>query len=127
MLDREPRVVTALRQMHARLGGPEIEVRCLNALAYLAGEPEPFDIVFLDPPFGSGLLPSVVERLCEGGWLAPGARLYVESDDAALLRSLGARLPVDRLKKAGNVWYGLLRAPDRDEGRRQDDGASEQA
>jgi 16S rRNA (guanine966-N2)-methyltransferase len=31
----------------------------------------PFDVVFLDPPFGEDVLPALLERLVAGGWLAP--------------------------------------------------------
>ena len=41
--------------------------------------PEPFGVVFLDPPFGSELLVSAARRLAERGWLLPQARIYVES------------------------------------------------
>jgi 16S rRNA (guanine966-N2)-methyltransferase len=37
-----------------------------------------FDIVFLDPPYGSGLLEPALRRLLDGGWLAPGARVVAE-------------------------------------------------
>ena len=38
----------------------------------------PFDIVFLDPPYGSGLLAPALASLAAGGWLAPGARIVAE-------------------------------------------------
>jgi 16S rRNA (guanine966-N2)-methyltransferase len=37
-----------------------------------------FDIVFLDPPYGSGLLESALRALEDGGWFAPGARVVAE-------------------------------------------------
>ena len=39
---------------------------------------EAFDIAFLDPPYGAGLLEPALRQLVEGGWLAPGARVVVE-------------------------------------------------
>ncbi|MBV9509245.1 MAG: 16S rRNA (guanine(966)-N(2))-methyltransferase RsmD [Caulobacteraceae bacterium] len=33
----------------------------------------PFDLAFLDPPYGLGLGEQALVRLAEGGWLAPGA------------------------------------------------------
>jgi 16S rRNA (guanine966-N2)-methyltransferase len=38
----------------------------------------PFDIAFLDPPYGAGLVETTLERLREGGWLARGALVVVE-------------------------------------------------
>lgn len=37
-----------------------------------------FDLVFLDPPYGSGLALPTLERLRAQGWLAPAARVVVE-------------------------------------------------
>ncbi len=44
--------------------------------------PGVFNIVFVDPPFGQGLVAPVLERLRSGAWLAPGARVYVEQESA---------------------------------------------
>jgi len=108
MIDRDARVAAGLNQLCVRLDATEIEVRCQDALTFLDGKPEPFDILFLDPPFRSGLLSPVVGRILDGGWLAPMGRVYVESDDENTLRGLDRRLRVERLKRAGNVWFGLL-------------------
>jgi 16S rRNA (guanine966-N2)-methyltransferase len=37
-----------------------------------------YDIVFLDPPWGSGLHGPALASLLAGGWLAPGARIVCE-------------------------------------------------
>ena len=39
----------------------------------------PYDIVFLDPPYGQGLGPRALASAAEGGWLAPGALAVWES------------------------------------------------
>ncbi len=38
----------------------------------------PFDLVFLDPPYHSGLIEPALNGLCEGGWLNPNAVLVIE-------------------------------------------------
>jgi 16S rRNA (guanine966-N2)-methyltransferase len=40
----------------------------------------PFNVVFVDPPFGKGLVAPVLWQLVSGGWLAPDARVYVEQE-----------------------------------------------
>jgi 16S rRNA (guanine966-N2)-methyltransferase len=37
-----------------------------------------FDLAFLDPPYAKGLGEQALQRLAEGGWLAPGAILMFE-------------------------------------------------
>lgn len=44
----------------------------------LPAAPHPFDIVFLDPPYGSGLLAPALASLVDGGWLAVGGRIVGE-------------------------------------------------
>lgn len=38
----------------------------------------PFDLVFLDPPYGKGLGELALSRLLEGGWLSPDAIAVLE-------------------------------------------------
>jgi 16S rRNA (guanine966-N2)-methyltransferase len=37
-----------------------------------------YDIVVMDPPYGSGLIAPTLAALLAGGWLAPGARVVCE-------------------------------------------------
>jgi 16S rRNA (guanine966-N2)-methyltransferase len=61
-----------------RIGTPR-NIRLLRQDASRLGPaPMTFDIIFLDPPYRSGLAASALERLAQGGWLAPEARIVVE-------------------------------------------------
>ncbi len=42
------------------------------------GTMAPFDLGFVDPPYGKGLGEGALLSLAEGAWLAPGARLVLE-------------------------------------------------
>jgi len=46
--------------------------------ARAAGDGAPYDIAFLDPPYGEGLGEAALGRLAGGGWLSPGAILSLE-------------------------------------------------
>ena len=46
---------------------------------WLQGTATPFDIVFLDPPYGSEDLGDLCARLAGNAWLAPGALVYLET------------------------------------------------
>lgn len=97
-----------LRRLAMEWGAEAVEITIGDALMYLSGPPEPFDIVFLDPPFGSGLLEKAAARLQEG-WLAPGARVYVETD-VGESPALPAEWSLHRDKRAGQVAFRLYRA-----------------
>lgn len=43
-----------------------------------AGNMQPFDVAFLDPPYGRGLGEKALAALTEGNWLAPGALAVLE-------------------------------------------------
>jgi 16S rRNA (guanine966-N2)-methyltransferase len=75
----------------------------------------PFDVVFLDPPFGAGLWGKTASRLGSGGWLAPQAFVYLEAPAGALPPGLPATLRPWRDGKAGEVGYHLLRRDARPE------------
>ncbi len=102
-VDRDPRVVAALRANAATLGLGGLEPLRAEAKAFLARETRRFDVVFLDPPFGddpwSWLLPASAARL------APGGLVYAESPSPLAPASPLATVRSDR---AGQVYYHLL-------------------
>jgi 16S rRNA (guanine966-N2)-methyltransferase len=123
-VEREPVAVRELRARLAEWGEEGAEVIAADALQYLAGAaraggaatgasasgvPEPFSIVFLDPPFTSGLLTDSAQRLESGGWLDRNALIYVETDRHQSLPGLPANWQLSRAKQAGTVGYHLLR------------------
>jgi 16S rRNA (guanine966-N2)-methyltransferase len=50
-----------------------------------AGLGDPFNLVFMDPPYALGLVPPVLDQLIRGQWIAPGALIVAEtgSDEPA--------------------------------------------
>jgi len=108
----------AAREIAARLaewGAHAAHVEQADAGRFLDGKPGvPFDIVFLDPPFGSKLLAPAAARLERGGWLSDGALIYVEraaERAAGMPAGAGSELPALwtplKAKQAGEVGYHL--------------------
>jgi 16S rRNA (guanine966-N2)-methyltransferase len=113
LVDRDPEVVRHLRSTLEKLEASHATVQRSDALEFLRGSAvEPFDLVFLDPPFADQLLPQVVRLLAERGWLRPGALVYFERPADEPLLSLPSGWSVIRTKKAGQVGYYLARAED---------------
>lgn len=108
-VDREPQIGRHLTQTLQKLGSSDATVRVEDALRFLRGPPQPFDIVFLDPPFASGLLPEVCASLANG-WLAQDAFIYVECPADAALPAVPPGWSLHRAKRAGQVGYHLFRA-----------------
>ncbi|MBR5218183.1 MAG: 16S rRNA (guanine(966)-N(2))-methyltransferase RsmD [Clostridia bacterium] len=79
-----------------------------DALVYLSGAKESFDIIFIDPPYAAGLYGDVFSLICSGGLLAPDGIIISE-------HKTGCEIPVcppltqvsDR--KYGNVSVAILK------------------
>ncbi len=103
-----------LREAARELALDQVRVVQADALQWLGGAGEPFDIIFLDPPFAAGQLGRCIERLDSGGWLRPGARIYLEADAAVGLPGLPPGWTLEREKRSGQVVYALAQHADAD-------------
>ncbi|HEY0634634.1 MAG TPA: 16S rRNA (guanine(966)-N(2))-methyltransferase RsmD [Gammaproteobacteria bacterium] len=110
LLDRDARVIATLRCHLQTLKAEGATLLQQNALDYLQGEATPFDIVFLDPPFRQGLLQPALQLLHDRGWLAPGARLYIEQESEQPQVALPEGWELLRELKAGQVACRLVQA-----------------
>ena len=108
LVDQAEQVIAVLREQVNILEATQVQLVQGNVLRWLCGTAEPFDIVFLDPPFGQQLLPESMRLLEENGWLAPDAFIYIEMEKG-LQPELPQHWEVYRSKQAGQVGYSLIR------------------
>jgi len=108
LLERSPPVVEQLHENVALLGLDRVQVVQADTLTWLKGDARPFDILFLDPPFTDGLLGESCRLLQTGGWLAAGARIYLEMDVRTALPELPGEWTRLKEKRAGQVCYYLF-------------------
>jgi 16S rRNA (guanine966-N2)-methyltransferase len=106
-VERDPEAVRELRARLTEWGAPNAGIVRGDALAFLGGAAQPFDIVFLDPPFASGLLEAAATLLERNGWLAATARVYVECGARAGLPALPQGWQMLKAKRAGEVGCHL--------------------
>jgi 16S rRNA (guanine966-N2)-methyltransferase len=104
MVERDARSMAALEQ-NARLLGCEAHVELWrgDALEFVRGPERAFDIVFVDPPFDSGLLARIAPELPR--LTRRGGMVYVESADGIELTAPWQRF---RQGRAGQVTYQLF-------------------
>lgn len=107
MVEKEARVARQLGINLASLPGAEGKVINTDAQTFLAGTAEPFDLVFLDPPFHQDLLSQVCALLEQGGWLAPEAKIYIEREQTPNELTLPGNWRQLKDKRAGQVSYQL--------------------
>jgi 16S rRNA (guanine966-N2)-methyltransferase len=107
LVDREVAVVRHLKKALQTFQAANAEVIAADAMAFLGGVPEAYDIVFLDPPFASDVLTKVCQRL-DQGWLRTDAYVYMECSARSPLPMLPPGWVVYRSKRAGEVGYHLI-------------------
>jgi 16S rRNA (guanine966-N2)-methyltransferase len=81
LVENGPRVLPVLRANVAAVGLPGARVVAGPVASVVAaGAPDGFDLVLADPPYSVGVpqVLGVLQALCDGGWLAPGAVVVVE-------------------------------------------------
>ena len=94
----------ALAALRANIAACRAEDRCtVLPVDVLAAPPaRPCGLVFLDPPYGSDLVPRAVERLRASGWIAPGALMVAETGRGEALPEPGTLL-AERVLGAARV------------------------
>ena len=107
-VENSARAAAALKESVKVLEATGARIHQADAIRYLKREPEPFDIVFLDPPFADDLLEDLCRLLSEGNWLADGARVYLEQDRERPLPALPDGWTIINDKTAGQVRYALV-------------------
>ena len=109
-VDPSPAAMRSLRAELTRLRGSDrARVLDMGAARFLGTPGEPFDLVFLDPPFGQGALEEYVPLLDSGHWVENGTLVYLECARATGVPPLPAHWELLKSKSAGEVGYHLAR------------------
>ena len=91
------------------LDAVDAEIRRGDAFDFLRkANADPFDIIFLDPPFADDLLDDLCRLLDGGPLLEDGALVYIEEDRAKPEVELPPGWVRLKSKSAGNVRYSLV-------------------
>jgi 16S rRNA (guanine966-N2)-methyltransferase len=109
MVDQDPVVVRTLREQLQQLEFDSAQVIQQDVISWLSmATAGSFDVVFLDPPFRENRLPDCIRLLEASGWLAAGARIYIEAEKACT-PELPDSWELYRSKHAGQVGYHLAK------------------
>lgn len=79
-----------------------------DAMKFLRQASEPFDLIFLDPPYRQGFLPLVLDQVVEQGLLAEHGFIYLEHESEESFDWTDWSLDVRKESKAGQVSGFLL-------------------
>ena len=111
-VDNVQAVVSQLNQNLTMLKNEKGQVFRGDALSFVQRDDMvPFDVIFLDPPFRSGLLGKSISALEQSSCLKKGSLIYIESE-----KQLDVAIPGNwdslKEKKAGQVKYALYEVSD---------------
>lgn len=106
MVEQNEGQVRHLQQQAQILEAENVRIIRADGVSWLASNHSGFDIVFLDPPFGKGLLTEVCNVLIKGKHLRSGARVYVECEPG--LDFNNENFQIIKHSQAGQVQYMLL-------------------
>ncbi|WP_042858167.1 16S rRNA (guanine(966)-N(2))-methyltransferase [Dickeya sp. NCPPB 3274] len=109
LLEAERNVARQLTQNLSLLRADNVEVVNADTLQWLAkpAPAQPYDVVFLDPPFRRGLLDDTLRLLEAGDWLAEEAWIYIETEAENRTLAIPSTWTLHREKTAGQVSYRL--------------------
>ena len=106
-VEQDGAALDALKANIATLNaGLASDVRAQSVMA-LGPAPAPFDLLLLDPPYGTGAGVVALERCTRLGWLAPGALACVETAKGEAVSVEGFALEAERVY--GKAMITLLR------------------
>jgi len=108
-VDAASAIAEFLRSHTVTLKAENAQVILSDAMGWLkTTKPEqPFDLVFLDPPFHQALLQPICELLESEGYLKSQSRIYLEAEASLTSLPLPPSWEILRHKKAGQVQYAL--------------------
>ena len=106
-VEQDRAALEALESNIAKLGaGSQSEVRRGSALM-LGPARKPFDLILMDPPYGTGAGAVALDKLARLGWIAPGALISIETGNREDTEVKG--FEIDTIRDIGKARVTLLR------------------
>jgi len=115
LVESSPAALTTLRANLAALGADGavcLPLDYRDAVRRLSAKGRAFDLVFLDPPYGMGLVGRSAELLSRAGILAPGAVVVAERASRDPVESLPADWRERAERRYGDTRITLYDIPD---------------
>ena len=115
MIEKQGAVAKQLQANVDLLKAANAQIVNADSLSWLSQTAQQtFDIVFVDPPFGLGLVEPTLQGLFEGNWLNHQAWLYIEQEKALDWPSMPEGWVLHREKTTSQVRLGLWHKPEYD-------------
>jgi 16S rRNA (guanine966-N2)-methyltransferase len=106
-VESERSAIAALKRNIAAFGAGERAQVQTQPVEYATPPQRPCDLVMLDPPYRSGLAEMALQRIGNGGWVAPGGLMSIETDGTPLQAPSGFTIETER--RFGKAYLTLFR------------------
>ena len=113
LIEKNTTVFKSLKSSLEVIDSNKFELVNDDSIKYLKKlEHNPFDFVFLDPPFSQKILPLILNFLSGSVLLHPNSKVYIESEfkitEEFLGNHCGYECKIEKEKKSGNVYFCLV-------------------
>lgn len=114
IIDQSPRVIELIQQQLSKFEPhPKADIWQGDVFDWIRNfdspDMAPFDIVFVDPPFDSDMIPAICRLLEQHQVLSPDASIYIESKAEVNQQILPENWRIYRQAKASRVHYCLCK------------------
>ena len=113
LIEKSKKVSDKLESNFKILNSSQYKIINQDSLIFLEMQNKnPFDLVFLDPPFEKNLLAQALKLLSKKNYIDTHSQLYIESEyaltDEILNEHISYQCKINKQKKSGNVNYCLI-------------------
>jgi 16S rRNA (guanine966-N2)-methyltransferase len=116
LVESHPRTCSRLEENRRILQLDNVLVRRRDAFTFLRSTTRTFDIVFLDPPFGTNAIPALLELIAARGLLTDDAVVYLEQGIRDADTSPSDGWQILKQGRAGEVDFRLVSRQGNDAG-----------
>lgn len=109
LIEKQRDRVADLQRQLQPMFADRVSIQCHDAMLWLHQPAQPFDLVFVDPPYDLGLAEPACADLEARSWLADDAWIYVESRRQGAVPGVPANWSLHREKQAGEIHARLFR------------------
>ena len=112
-VENHPKAQTAIQKLLTELKITQGNLVKTDAFKFLSHNKKTYDLIFLDPPFGKNYLPKILAKLLESNCIHQESLIYIEVESNFNLNILSNDWEILKIKKVGDVQYGLLQLKER--------------
>jgi len=106
-VERDRKALDAIRANATKLGIERPDIRQTDVLA-LGRPTAPLDVIFMDPPYGTGAGAVALDKLGRLGWASAGSWISIETERTETIEVKGFTVDAERVVGKAKLW--LLRA-----------------